>query len=79
MNKEYGIVIVLILAGVAVYALLPQSSEIPPTEAIQSIEVIYVDAIPNVTSSTFIADIYNDRLYFVTDGSILVNITEHTP
>ncbi len=79
MDKGIAVPIAIIMVGVAVFALLPQSSEIPPTDAISSIEVIYVDTIPNVTSSTFIADIYNDRLYFVTDGSILVNITEYEP
>lgn len=52
-------------------------SQIPPTNALQIIEVLTSPWAGQDTNVT--ADSYNDRFYFVSDGSILFNVTETYP
>ena len=83
MKSGIAWIIVGVIIGAAFYPVIVEAQEyfgkFPPTPAWQEIEVAN-DAVMNpfVVGNTIInASSYSDKIFLVTDGSILINITEY--
>ena len=77
-----GVVVVVVSAFIMPEEFLGLANalySIPPTNAWQTIEINNSAVWPNASQNEVSAVTYKDKLYLLTDGSILLNITEYTP
>lgn len=85
MDKKFflGLFTGCLLMFMSFSLYFPQISEaiysIPPTDAWRTIGVSNEAVFPIDSQPTVNATSYRDTLYLVSDGSILINITEFTP
>ncbi len=84
---KLGLLLTGILVVIVAVAIMPDEAldiaeaiySIPPTPAWSTIEISNDFPWPNSSRNTITASNYTDKMYIVSDGSILINITEFTP
>jgi len=83
MDKKFvlGLVTGFSLAALSIISYVPDIAEalysIPPTQAWRTIGIDNTPVVPNSTATEVSAINYRDQLYILTDGSILLNITQY--
>ncbi len=82
MKSGLAWMIVGIVIGAAFYPVIVEAQEyfgkFPPTPAWQQIEIANNGTFTPVPGPNIInATSYSDKFFFVTDGSILINLTQH--
>ena len=83
MNKLAFVCLMIGIGAILFQGELIQVSEalysIPPTVAWKTIEINNDAVFPSTGDLNVTAIDYHDKLFILTDGSILLNITEFTP
>jgi len=77
LNNYSTFILGFVTAIILTIGLPMVESAIPPTPAIKVINVFTSDNYPSDTNVN--ATLYNDLVYFVSDGSITFNVTESYP
>ncbi len=84
---KLGLFLTGIIVVIVAVAIMPDEAlyiaealySIPPTPAWTTIEINNNQVFPSNSQINITAKNYTDKFYIVSDGSILINITEFTP
>ena len=82
-----GLFLTGIIVVIVAIAIMPDEAldiaealySIPPTPSWTTIEINNNQIFPNTSLNTITANNYSDTFFIVSDGSILINITEFIP